>query len=140
MKTRTLLKVIAAVELLTGLGLLLAPSLVAELLLGLPLGPGAPLVVGRVAGLALVAIGLICGLENMRDCGASPTGLLVGLLAYNGAVPLLLIHSCVTNGTSGIGLWPTVALHLAFTFFIATCLRSNSAGREHSAPSQAVEK
>jgi hypothetical protein len=46
-------------ELAAGLGLLVAPATVVELLLGQPLGSGAPLVVGRVAGIALVAIGLM---------------------------------------------------------------------------------
>jgi len=35
---------------------------------------------------------------------------------------LLLVHSYVANGTSGIGLWPTVVLHAAFTLWIGLLL------------------
>ena len=75
MKTKALLTAIAVIELMTGVGLLLAPSLGAELLLGAPLSPVVPLVVGRVAGLALVAIGLTCWLETVGDRGGSPNAL-----------------------------------------------------------------
>ena len=129
MKTKALLTVIAVVELLTGVALLLAPSIVAELLLGQPLNSGVPLVVARVAGAALIAIGLTCWLENVSNRGGSPAALLVGLLSYNIAVPVLLVHSYLANGTSGIGLWPVVILHLAFSFWIAACLRSIARGR-----------
>jgi hypothetical protein len=46
MKTKALLTAIAATELVAGIGLLLVPSVVAELLVGQPLGAGASLVVG----------------------------------------------------------------------------------------------
>jgi hypothetical protein len=132
MKTRGLLTAIAVVELMTGVGLLLAPSTVVELLLGQPLSSGAPLAVGRVAGLALIAIGLICWLENVGDRVGSPTGLLTGLLAYNGAVPVLLVYSDVANRVGGIALWPAVVLHLAFALWIVACIRSSA--RPRSAP------
>jgi hypothetical protein len=123
MKMKALLTAIAVAELATGVGLLLAPSTVAALLLGHPLGSGVPLVVGRVAGLALVAIGLICWLEKTSNRGGSPTGLLIGLLIYNGAVPVLLVHSYLVYGIGGIGLWPVVVLHLVFAAWLAACLR-----------------
>jgi hypothetical protein len=103
--------------------LLVAPAIVVELLLGQPLGPGAPLVVGRVAGIALVAIGLMCWLERSNTRGGSLTGLLIGLLVYNGAVSVLLVYSYMSYAMNGLGLWPVVALHLLFTGFLAASLR-----------------
>jgi len=126
MKITVLLKAVAVVELLTGIGLLLAPSLVANLLLGQPLASGVSLVVARVAGMALIAIGLVCWLESVTKRAGQPTALLLGLLAYNGGVPLLLLHSYIFNDLSGIGLWPAVGLHLAFSAWIAACIRSQS--------------
>ena len=123
MKLNALLTMIAVVELATGIGLLLAPSIIADLLLGDPLGSGVPHVVGRVAGLALIAIGLNCWLERRSNRVDPPTGLLVGLLTYNGAVPLLLVHSQLAYGIGGIGLWPTVVLHLAFAVWLTVSLR-----------------
>jgi hypothetical protein len=125
MKTKPLLAAIAAAELATGLGLLVAPAAVVELLLGQPLDPGVPLVVGRVAGIALVAIGLMCWLQKSSTLEGSLSGLLIGLLVYNGAVPVLLVYSYMTYGTNGLGLWPVVALHLMFTVLLAASLRSS---------------
>ena len=129
MKAKTLLAAIAIAELATGIGLLVAPSTIVELLLGHPLSPGEPLVVGRVAGIALIAIGLMCWLERSSIRGGPSTGLLIGLLAYNSAIPVLLVHSYITYRTNGIGLWPVVALHLAIAFLLAACLRFHFGAR-----------
>jgi hypothetical protein len=128
MKTKTLLTAIAIAELATGIGLLLAPSSVVELLLGDPLSPdpmspGVAIGVARVAGVALIAIGIICWLEKASTRSGSPTALLIGMLTYNGAVAAVLIHSFVVYGTNGIGLWPAVILHLVFALWLAVCLR-----------------
>lgn len=125
MKTKPLLAAIAVAELGAGLGLLVAPAIVVELLLGQPLGPGVALVVGRVAGIALLAIGLMCWLQKSSTLGGSLTGLLIGLLVYNSAVAVLLIYSFMTYGTNGLGLWPVVVLHLTFAVLLATSLRSS---------------
>jgi hypothetical protein len=132
-KTKTLLTAIAIAELATAIGLLLAPSTVVELLLGHPLETGVPVVVARVAGTALIAIGLICWLERESSRGGSPTAVLIGLLTYNAAIPALLIHSYVVDGTHGIGLWPVVVLHLAFALWLAACIRFPYAARGPSA-------
>ena len=134
MNTTTLLKTIAVVESATGVGLLALPSTGVELLAGQPLGSGVPILVARVAGAALFAIGLACWLEAKTRRPGVPTGLLAGLLAYNGMVPVLLIHSYVASGTSGIGLWPTVVLHAAFTLWIAAGLRFHLAAHRLSTP------
>jgi hypothetical protein len=107
----------------TGIGLLVATSSVVELLLGAPLGTGVPVVVGRVAGTALIGLGLICWLERVNNRGGSPASVLIGLLTYNVAIPVLLIHSYVVDGSRGIGLWPVVVLHLAFAVWLAACIR-----------------
>jgi hypothetical protein len=126
MKTKALLKAIAVIELMTGVGLLLVPSLVTELLLGAPLSPVVPLVVGHVAGAALAAIGLTCRLEAVSDREGSPNALLIGLLSYNVAIPLLLVYAYVVNKIGGIGLWLVVILHLTFSVWIGACIRRYS--------------
>lgn len=133
MKTRSLLTAIAAVELATGIGLLLSPTTVVELLLGEGLSTGVPLVVGRIAGVALISIGLICWLERVNNRGGSTAGLLIGLLVYNGAIPVLLVHSYAAYNTGAIALWPAVVLHLAFALWLAACLRFHFATHRRSA-------
>jgi hypothetical protein len=129
----TLLKTTAVLELATGIGLLAVPSRVAQALAGRPLADDVSLLVARVAGAALLAIGLACALEAARVRPAPPIGLLGGLLAYNGAVALLLMHSAVVNGTGGIGLWPTVVLHVALGVWMAALLRRHRSDGTRSA-------
>lgn len=127
MNTKTLLTTIAIIEVLTGVGLLLAPSTAAGLLIGQPLDGAAALVVARVAGAALVAMGVICWLERLN----SSMGLLTGLLVYNIAVPLVVLHSHFVHGTNGAVLWAAAVVHLAVVAWIVACLSVRSGTRVH---------
>ena len=129
MNTKSLLIVVAVIELATGIALLIAPSVVAGLLLGATLDYPAAIVVGRVAGAALLAIGLICWLQREIGRGAAQTGLLVGLLVYNAAVPIVLAYTAQVDGTRAIGLWPAVVLHSLLAIWCgASLLRAPRAG------------
>ena len=98
-------------EVATGLALLIVPALVGRLLLGEEL-TGNALPVARVAGIALIALGIAC----------SPAAPLVGMLAYNAAVALYLAYLGVAGGLSGILLWPAVGLHVVLTVLLARSL------------------
>ncbi len=101
--------VLAAVaEATTGLALLIAPSLVGHWLLGAEL-TGVAQAVARVAGIALVALGIACW----------PGTPLVGMLIYSAAVTVYLAYLGVTGASTGILLWPAVALHLILTVLLA---------------------
>jgi hypothetical protein len=65
---KALLSLTGALEAATGLALLVAPSTLVTLLLGAPLDTPAAMTVGRVAGVALIALGVACWLA--RDDGA----------------------------------------------------------------------
>ena len=96
----------------TGLALLIAPSLVGQLLLGAEL-TGVAIPVARVTGIALIALGVACW----------PGTPLVGMLTYSAAVTLYLgyvgfagrfdRHTAVAggrpardpDGTSWLGHW-----------------------------------
>src|SRR5882724_10813425 len=67
--TRSLLIVTALVEVGTAMGLLATPSLTVELLLGTGLSSPPSLVVGRVTGAALIALGAACWLARNGDRG-----------------------------------------------------------------------
>jgi len=93
--------VLAAVgEAVTGLALLIVPSLVGQLLFGAELN-GVALAVARVAGIALIALGIACW----------PGPPLVGLLTYSVAVTLYLAYLGIAGGLSGVLLLPAVVLH-----------------------------
>jgi hypothetical protein len=92
----------------TGLALMIVPSLVGRLLLGEELS-GIAIPVARVAGIALIGLGVACW----------PGTPLVGMLTYSAAVTLYLAYLGFAGGLSGILLWPAVALHALVTFLLA---------------------
>jgi hypothetical protein len=101
--------VVAAVgEAVTGLALLIVPSLVGRLLLGEELsGVAAP--VARVAGIALIGLAVACW----------PGPPLLGMLAYSAAVALYLAYLGIAGGLNGILLWPAVVMHVILTALLA---------------------
>jgi hypothetical protein len=88
--------------------LIVVPSLVGRLLLGAELS-GVTGVVGRVAGMALVALAIACWPGPPR----------VGMLIYSGAVALYLAYAGLALGFAGILLWPAVVLHAILTILLA---------------------
>ncbi len=124
MNTKSLLIVTAVVELGAGSALFIAPSLTAERMLGAGLGSPVAVMVGRVAGAALVSIGLICWLERDRARNGSRAGLVTGLLAYNISIPALLTYAAVIDNVSGIAFWPGIGLHSVLSVWCVASLRS----------------
>ena len=95
-------------EIGTGLALLMFPSLVGRLLLGEEFTSVAVLV-ARVLGIALIALGVACWPGPPR----------VGMLIYSGAVALYLGYLGIAGGVSGILLWPAVVLHVILAALLA---------------------
>ena len=94
--------VLAAVgEAATGLALLVVPSIVGKLLLGEEL-TGVAVPVARVAGIALIGLGVACW----------PGTPILGMLTYGAAVAVYLAYLGLAGGLGGILLWPAVALHV----------------------------
>ena len=120
---RHLFTLTAAIEMLAGIGLVIAPSVLARLLLGVPLDAPAAHIVAGLAGAALSSIGLGCWLA--RDDGASRTGraLLAAITLYNIAAVALLAFAGLGLGLNGPALWPAVILHGALTLWCGECLR-----------------
>ena len=94
----------AVAEAATGLALLIVPSLVGQLLLGEQLA-GVAIPVARVAGIALIGLGIACW----------PGPPLIGMLIYSAAVTLYLAYLGFAGGLAGVLLWPAVVLHVILT-------------------------
>jgi len=120
---RTLLIVTALAETGAGLALLLSPALVAGLLLGGSLEAPAALVIGRIAGAALLSAGAACWLA--RDDGASRAGrgLVAAMLLYNGTAAAVLANAASGVRPVGVLMWPTVAFHAVLAVWCVASLR-----------------
>ena len=117
------LVVIAVVEAATGLGLLLLPSVPFALLLGLESDSVDAIFVGRIAGAALLAIGVTSWMARKDALNPSLFGLLIGILIYNTAVAILLVYSGAVIKMTGVMLWPTVAFHAVLAVWGGLLLR-----------------
>jgi hypothetical protein len=115
---KRLLAITAAIEAGTGIGLLVVPPVIVRLLLGATLDAPAAVTVARVAGAAVLALGVACWLA--RDDGRA---LVVAMLFYNVVAVAVLAHAAVGLALSGIGLWPAVGLHTALAGWCAAALK-----------------
>ena len=97
----------AVAEAATGLALLIVPSVVGRLLLGDELA-GVAIPVARVAGIALIALGIACW----------PGPPLAGMVIYSTAVTLYLAYLGFAGGLTGVLLWPAVALHAVLSILL----------------------
>jgi hypothetical protein len=107
----------AVAEAATGAALLIVPSLVGRLLLGEDLS-GVAVPVARVAGIALIALGVACWPGSPR----------VGMLTYSAAVTVFLAYVGLTGG-GGVLLWPAVVLHAVLTALLAWASTSDKAAK-----------
>ncbi len=101
------MRVASGLEVLTGLGLVIAPSLLARLLFGSELN-GAGEATGRIAGLVMVCLAAGCW---PRAAGAEAHALLP-LMALSWLAAAFLIATGLIGASVGVLLWPAAALHL----------------------------
>ena len=98
----------AVAEAGTGFALLIVPSVVGRLLLGVDLA-GIAIPVARVAGLALIGLGIACWPGPPR----------AGMLTYSAAVTPYLAYLGYAEALAGAFLWPAVGLHAILTILLA---------------------
>ena len=112
---KNLLTLEAVIEVGAGLGMVVLPSLVVTLLLGSSLDTPVALTVARVAGVALLALGIACWLARHDGQSRAARGLLGAMVVYNAGVFMVLAYAGIALGLSGIGLWPVAVVHAAMT-------------------------
>ena len=107
MKTRLLFKASAIVEVVTGLALLVTPTLVVGLILGdgvTPIG----VALARVLGVAVLSLGVAGWASPGQDIRLAPRA---GLCIYNIGAAIMFVILGTYCGMNGILLWPTAVLH-----------------------------
>jgi len=124
---KSLLSVTGALEAATGLALLVAPSVVVELLLGSSPGTPAGVTAVRVAGVAVLALGVACWLARVEAASRAAKGLVAAMLLYNVGVVAVLALARTSLEPVGIAFWPVVVAHAGLA---AWCVVALSAGNE----------
>ena len=114
MKTN-ILALSAAAEAGTGLLLLAWPSIVVQLLFGAEIS-GVGVVMSRIAGIALIGLGVCCW---PGDSAFQP---LNGMLTYSTLAMLYLGYIGVRGEMAGLLLWPAVVAH-AILVALLVCAR-----------------
>lgn len=112
----------AGAEAATGIVLLAAPSLVVRLLFGEGVS-GAGEVASRVAGMALIGLGVACW-----PGGASAPQPRWGMLTYGALAALYLAYVGIRGETVGPLLWPAVAIHAMLVVLLLRTRSGESTG------------
>jgi hypothetical protein len=107
-----------------GLAFVVLPSIAIVLLLGSSLETSAAVTIGRLAGAALLALGVACWLARFDSQSRAATGLVAAMLVYNLAAVVLLAWAGIGSGLIGVALWPAVVLHATMAVWCAASLRS----------------
>jgi len=115
----SLIAIAAAFEAITGLVLIVDPSLLGTLLLGSDLSVSG-IAVGRLAGCALLGLGIACWPGPEAVTGKN--GATRGLLAYNALAAIFFVYLGVRGELVGPLLWPAAVIHGALAVLLARVL------------------
>ena len=119
---KSLLAVSAAVEVGAGAALAVFPVTLVVILIGGTLDSPTALSVARLAGAALVTIGLICWFAS-RDSGSrAAAGVVAALAFYNAAAVGVLLYARLGMDLSGPGILPAVILHAGLAAWCLACV------------------
>ncbi len=121
---KKLLLVSTVIEVGAGLLLLLFPTQMALLLLGLQLLTPVEEIYGRLAGALLIALGVACRVACDEAHSRHEHGLVVVMLLYNILIVVAFVYAALALGASAIGLWPAVVLHTAMAAWCVASLRT----------------
>jgi hypothetical protein len=117
---KSLLTVTAVAEGVTGLALAIVPSLLVSLLLGTSVTDSSAILIGRLAGAALISIAIACWLSRSDTQSSVMVKVMLG---YNIFSVSLLVYAGLVEKISGPGLWPAVLLHAGLLVWCLSSLR-----------------
>ena len=117
----------ATIEVGAGAALLVWPSGLVPVLIGGVFDSPTALAVGRIAGAALLALGIACWIARGDEYSRAATGLVTAMLLYNMTVATILAWAGIGLGLDGVGLWPIAILHSGMGAWCLLCLWSGRA-------------
>ena len=119
---KLLLIVTAVLEAGIGVALLAFPCAIVVLLLAAPLEASVAITLGRVAGAALLALGVANWLAQYDEQSYAARGLVAAMVVYNLGAVAILGTAGILSQPVGIALWPGVAVHAAMAVWCGLCL------------------
>jgi hypothetical protein len=117
---KSLLTVTALVEGFTGLALAIVPSLVVSILLGTNLIDSNAFIIARLAGAALITIGIACWLSRNHT---QYSIMVKAMLGYNIFSIVLLLYTALVEKISDPGLWPAIMIHFGLLIWCVSSFR-----------------
>jgi hypothetical protein len=130
----------AFLETATGLFLLILPAVPLALLLGSRGAAEETLLVSRIAGAALLVIGIASWWARDDRRTSAQLGLLTGILFYDVAAAVLLGFAAVALNMVGVALWPAVVLHATLAAWCVVEYLSSKDGASTTTPPGASAK
>lgn len=106
-----LLTITALLEALTGLALLAAPAMIAQILLGTEISTSVEFTLARVAGSAILSLGVACWLARNDRISQASRALLACMLVYNISVSGSLAYFGIVSQTT-VALIVALVAHL----------------------------
>ena len=100
MKSLNLFTATAIIEVLTGIALILLPTIVVQLLLGSTISTETEFTICRVGGSAILALGIACWLARNDNKSGASNALTAGMLLYNIFVFATLAYSAFISKTT----------------------------------------
>lgn len=111
----------AVIELGAGLALTCCPSAAVALLLHSPLESPAAVTLGRMAGAALLALGVACWFARHDAQSCAARGVITAMTVYNLGAVVVLGVAGIQSQPVGVALWSAVVLHVIMT---AWCVKA----------------
>ena len=118
----------------TGLVLLVYPQIVTRLFFGTEV-TGVGIVMSRIAGIALIGLGVGCW--TGRNASAFNSTAVRAIFTYSLLVAIYLAYVGIATRLAGIVLWLAVAAHLGFTVLVVAAWRDDQR-RAQAAPRKAA--
>jgi hypothetical protein len=108
---KNILRISSIAESATGIAAIIIPSIVIKLLFGIEVS-GATLTISRLAGIALLSLGIACWpTQNTTQAARA-------MFVYNLIVAAYFSYYGVTSDLIGTILWPVAILHFVFAVLL----------------------
>jgi hypothetical protein len=127
----TMLKTTAVMEIPTGIALLAVPAWLASILLGAPLDTSPGLAVARLAGAAILSLGVVCWVGSGDSRSRATIGIVAAMLLYNLIAVAVLVSARFWLGMIGMGLMPVASMHAGLAVWCMACLRVACSQGDH---------